>query len=77
MSLIKRVEKLEGQQMPRPMLIGVRDLDGTVWAEVPGIGRETFADTGHFRDCAATLSMDHFCVVLVAPRRSALKVAHA
>lgn len=35
MRLSKRIEKLEGQQVPRPMLIGVRNLDGTVWADVP------------------------------------------
>ena len=71
MRLSKRIEKLEGQQRPRLMLIGVRDLDGTVWADVPGRGRETFDDTQHFKECAATLSMSYDSVEMqYGPRLS-------
>lgn len=77
MRLSKRIEKLEGQQVPRPMLIGVRNLDGTVWADVPGRDRETFKNTEHFKGCAAILNMNHFCVVLVAPRSPTMEVVHA
>ena len=77
MRLSKRIEKLEGQQMPRPTLVGVRNLDGTVCADVPGRGTETFDDTELFKGRAALLSMDHFCVVLVDPPHSAMEPTHA
>lgn len=77
MSLAKRVEKLEGQQMPRPTLIGMRNLEGTVWADVPGIGRETFSDTEHFKERSASLGMDHFCVVFVDPLHPAVEPLRA
>lgn len=59
----------EGLELPRPALVAIVDIDGTITAGVPGCGHETFADEGEMEARAAELGLQAILVHVVDGRK--------
>ena len=65
-------ERHEGQESPRPALVGIKSIDGTISASVPGQTEpETFADEAALEARADELGMRCILVLVVDGRRGA------
>ena len=66
------LEELQGQEQPRPALVAIKFVDGTISASVPGQTEpETFADEAALEARANELGMRCICVAVVDGRRGA------
>ena len=75
-SLIARLLALEarhgGQEPPRPAIVAIRGIDGTISASVPGQTEpETFSDEAALEARAEDLGFRCICVQVVDGRRGA------
>ena len=75
-SLITRLlaleERHEGQEPPRPAIVAIKFVDGTISASVPGQTEpETFADAAVLEARAEALGMRCILVLVVDGRRGA------
>ena len=63
-------ERHEGQESPRPALVGIKSIDGTISASVPGQTEpETFSDEAALEARANELGMRCICVAVVDGRK--------
>ena len=75
-SLIARPSALEalheGQESPKPALVGIKSIDGTISASVPGQTEpETFSDEAELEVRANELGLRCICVQVVDGRKDA------
>ena len=75
-SLITRLSALEalheGQESPKPAIVAVRGIDGTIRADMPHpMEPETFADEAALEARADELGMRCICVTVVNGRKGA------
>ena len=75
-ALLTRLSALEarheGQDLPRPSIVAVRSINGTISASVPGQTEpETFTDEAALEARANELGMRCICVTVVDGRRGA------
>ncbi|WP_297893869.1 hypothetical protein [uncultured Desulfovibrio sp.] len=75
-SLITRLLALEGrhegQEPPRPAIVAIRGIDGTISASVPGQTEpETFTDEAALEARADELGLRCICVAVVNGRKGA------
>ena len=73
-SLVTRLSALEalheGQEPPRPAIVAIRGIDGTISASVPGQTEpETFSDEAALEARANELGMRCICVAVVDGRK--------
>ena len=65
-------ERHEGQEPPRPAIVGIHGIDGVVRAYIPGqTDPETFADEAALEARADELGLRCICVQVVDGRRGA------
>ena len=70
--LLALEERHEGQEPPRPAIVAIRGIDGTISASVPGQTEpETFADAAALEARANELGMRCICVAVVNGRKDA------
>ena len=63
-------ERHEGQESPRPALVGIKSIDGTISASVPGQTEpETFADEAALEARADELGLRCILVLVVDGRK--------
>lgn len=63
---------LEGRELPRPSIVGIRDIDGVIRAEMPHpMEPETFVDAAALEARADELGLRCICVQVVDGRRGA------
>ena len=63
-------ERHEGQEPPRPALLAIKSISGTISASVPGQTEpETFADEAALEARAEALGMRYILVLVVDGRR--------
>lgn len=72
-ALKSRLETLErhheGQELPRPAIVGIVGIDGIITADVPGCGHEVFASEGELEARAAELGLQAVIVRVVDGRK--------
>ncbi len=70
--LLALEERHEGQEPPRPAIVAIRGIDGTISASVPGQTEpETFTDEAALEARANELGMRCILVLVVDGRRGA------
>ena len=70
--LLALEERHEGQEPPRPAIVGIRGIDGVIRASVPGQTEpETFSDEAALEARAEALGMRCILVLVVDGRRGA------
>ena len=70
--LLSLEERHEGQEQPRPAIVAIRGVDGTISASVPGQTEpETFSDEAALEARADELGLRCICVQVVDGRRGA------
>ena len=70
------LEELQGQEQPRPALVAIKFVDGTISASVPGQTEpETFTDEAALEARANELGMRCICVAVVDGRKGAATCA--
>lgn len=79
-TLFKRLlcleERHEEQESPRPALVGIKSIDGTISASIPGQTEpETFADEAALEARANELGLRCICVTVVNGRKGAAPCA--
>ncbi|MDD3685013.1 MAG: hypothetical protein PHW09_14215 [Desulfovibrio desulfuricans] len=70
--LLALEERHEGQEQPRPAIVAIRGVDGTISASVPGQTEpEAFSDEAALEARANELGMRCICVAVVNGRKDA------
>ena len=70
--LLALEERHEGQEPPRPAIVAIRGIDGTISASVPGQTEPEFFTDDHALEARANeLGMRCICVAVVDGRRGA------
>lgn len=68
--LLALEERHEGQEPPRPAIVAIRGIDGTISASVPGQTEpETFSDEAALEARADELGLRCICVAVVNGRK--------
>lgn len=81
-SLITRLsaleERHEGQEQPRPAIVGIRGVDGVIRADMPHpMEPETFSDEAALEARANELGMRCICVAVINGRKEEAKSCEA
>ena len=70
--LLALEERHEGQEQPRPAIVAIRGVDGTIRASVPGQTEpEAFSDEAALEARADELGMRCICVAVINGRKGA------
>ena len=69
--LVALEARFEGQELPKPAIVAIRDIDGVISADMPHqMGQETFANEAALEARANELGLQAILVRIVDARRN-------